>query len=175
MRQWLFVAWIALMLASFVRAEEAASPTPVEILPPAVERLPRPALTPEPGVRGLGLGSAWNRGLDGVVTGVCPGGTAPITIGSGGLAPLSPPFAPAYGATLGAPTLDNQAFGGNNSVYGATYGENLGTAQGSVLAQSSALLGTPCPPAGAGVPLPAAPVLNLPALAPPIGDVQRQH
>lgn len=175
MKRLLLMVWIASMPALFARAEEPATPAQAEVSPPAVERLPRSALTPEPGVRGLGLGSAWNRGLDGVITGVCPGGTSPNAIGSAGLAPLSPIFVPTYDSALGAPTLDNQTFGGNSPIYGATYGENLGTAPGSVLAQSSALLGTPCPPTGAGVPLPAAPVLNVTPLAPPIEDVQRPH
>ena len=46
------------------------------------------------------------------------------------------------------------AFGmpGGSAVYGSAYGENLGGAPGSINAQSSAILGTPCPPVAGGLP-----------------------
>jgi hypothetical protein len=54
-------------------------------------------------------------------------------------------------------------------TYGATYGESYGTGPGSTIAQSSAVLGTPCPPVLDGSQLPG--TLDLsggsPALAPP--------
>ncbi len=132
MKRLLLMVWIAFISVSGGRAGEAASPPAPEVYPSATERLPRPAVTPEPGIHGLGLGSAWNRGPAGAVTGVCPGGTAPNAIGSAGIAPLTPTLGPSYGATLGAPTLDNQALGGSRPVYGATlrgksrYGAGIG-------------------------------------------------
>jgi hypothetical protein len=42
----------------------------------------------------------------------------------------------------------------SGAVYGSAFGENLGGGPGSTIAQSSAVLGTPCPPALIGGELP---------------------
>ena len=58
------------------------------------------------------------------------------------------------------------------AVYGSGYGENLGGGPGSINAQTSAILGTPCPPVGLGLP-PAGtldPPTTRPGLLAPLGQ-----
>jgi hypothetical protein len=48
-----------------------------------------------------------------------------------------PPIIGGVGTALGQPA---------GTTYGSAYGENIGTGPGSTVAQSSAVLGTQCPP-----------------------------
>ena len=123
-----------------------------------------------PGVRGIGLGSAVGRGPDGVGTGACPSDQS-LMAGSAATAPLIPSLG-AVQSIRGGPVLGpNLGTGPDLAVgplYGATYGDNLGGGPGSVLAQSSAILGTPCPPRlGQEPATAAAPLLQIPAVPTP--------
>ena len=73
-------------------------------------------------------------------------------LGAPAIVPLAPrivqtcPQIPGgVGMALGQPS---------GAVYGSAYGENLGGGPGSINAQASAVLGTPCPPALIGGELP---------------------
>jgi hypothetical protein len=57
----------------------------------------------------------------------------------------------------------------STAIYGSVYGENLGGGPGSTIAQSSAVLGTACPPAvvGSGLPPPTLDISGDPYAATP--------